>query len=101
MRTQTRIGIARFIIDAHQIRPQITQAHDQRLGGRAIRGFGRERMRRLHIVEAIGQIFGRNYLDGGGALSGGSKRSKAIDVPPANAFTNMRPSPATRLAATM
>jgi hypothetical protein len=42
-----------------------------------------------------------DHLEGGGALSGGSKRSKAIADVAANAFPNMRPSPTTRLAATI
>jgi hypothetical protein len=42
-----------------------------------------------------------DHLDGGGALSGGSRWSKAIAAPPANALPNMWPSPVTRLAATI
>jgi hypothetical protein len=56
-------------------------------------------MRHFNVAEQRRRLPGGSHLDGGGALSGGSSRSKAM-APPANALTNMRPSPATRLAAT-
>jgi hypothetical protein len=58
-------------------------------------------MRLLDVVKRVRLVLASCHLDGGGALSGGSKRSKAIEEPAAKAFPNMRLSPPIRLAATM
>jgi hypothetical protein len=58
-------------------------------------------VRSFNVAYQRQAILSLYQFDGGGALSGGSRWSKAIAAAPAKAFPKMRPSPVTRLAATM
>jgi hypothetical protein len=90
-----------IVSDPKEITPQIAQTNGQRRDGSITNRFHHDWMRLLDVVKRVRLVLASCHLDGGGALSGGSKRSKAIEEPPANAFPNMRLSPPIRLAATM
>ena len=91
----------RFIRDPQEITPQPAQPDSQRLATQLIaERVGDGWIWLFDIAGDRRAIFWTSHLDGGGALSGGSRWSKAMVEPPINPFTNMRPSPVTRLAAT-
>src|SRR5436190_6638625 len=100
MRLFRGLRVTCFIGHAHELAPEIPQTDDDWRRRLVAEVLGDGRMRLFDVADERRRLPWSVHLDGGGALSGGSNWSKAIAAAPANAFTNMRPSPATRLAAT-
>lgn len=93
LRTTNRAGA----IGGDRSRASLVEAHPPTVADRV----GDGRVRSFNVACERRAILSLDHLDGGGALSGGSRWSNAIAAPPANALPKMWPSPVTRLAATI